>query len=94
MAGWGRSTLLVAIPLWMCFGKAAALSEPQICYVLDGILFLYGIILTALYCRIKIYNAREAEAGKRKPAQNVEEGIYTGLTPHAQDTYETIGMKK
>ncbi|XP_014868470.1 PREDICTED: high affinity immunoglobulin epsilon receptor subunit gamma-like, partial [Poecilia mexicana] len=72
----------------------AALSEPEICYVLDGILFLYGIILTALYCRVKIYNAREASGGKGKSKQNVEEGIYTGLTPHKQDTYETIGMKK
>ncbi|KAM9335717.1 high affinity immunoglobulin epsilon receptor subunit gamma [Symphorus nematophorus] len=95
MAVWGRTPLLVAIPLWMSFGRAAAgLAEPHICYVLDGILFLYGIILTALYCRIKIYNAREAEAGKGKAKQHVEEGIYTGLTPHAQDTYETIGMKK
>ncbi|PWA14812.1 hypothetical protein CCH79_00014519 [Gambusia affinis] len=88
----------------------AALSEPEICYVLDGILFLYGVILTALYCRIKIYNAREASDGKGKSKQVratarlkreppcepciVEEGIYTGLTPHKQDTYETIGMKK
>lgn len=31
-----------------------ALAEPEICYVLDGILFLYGIILTALYCKIKV----------------------------------------
>ncbi|XP_042257171.1 high affinity immunoglobulin epsilon receptor subunit gamma [Thunnus maccoyii] len=93
MALWGRSPLLVAIPLWMCFGRTeASLREPEICYVLDGILFLYGIILTALYCRIKISNAREAAAVK--PKQNVEEGIYTGLTPRAQDTYETIGMKK
>ncbi|XP_054914429.1 high affinity immunoglobulin epsilon receptor subunit gamma [Poeciliopsis prolifica] len=88
------SRLLAAVPLWMCFGRAAALSEPQICYVLDGILFLYGIILTALYCRIKIYNSREDSGGKGKSKQNVEEGIYTGLTPHKQDTYETIGMKK
>lgn len=94
MAVWGRNPLLVAIPLWMSFGKAAALSEPEICYVLDGILFVYGIILTALYCRIKILNAREVEMENRKPKQNAEEGIYTGLTPHAQDTYETIGMRK
>ncbi|MEQ2217507.1 hypothetical protein XENOCAPTIV_012625, partial [Xenoophorus captivus] len=54
MRAWGGSRLLVAVPLWMCFGRAAAaLSEPEICYVLDGILFLYGIILTALYCRLK-----------------------------------------
>ncbi|XP_045921788.1 high affinity immunoglobulin epsilon receptor subunit gamma isoform X2 [Micropterus dolomieu] len=72
---------------------AAGLAEPQICYVLDGILFLYGIILTALYCRIKIYNAKGAQAGKGK-GKNVEEGIYTDLKPHAQDTYEAIGMKK
>uniref|UniRef100_A0A3Q0SWC5 Uncharacterized protein n=1 Tax=Amphilophus citrinellus TaxID=61819 RepID=A0A3Q0SWC5_AMPCI len=32
----------------------AALAEPQICYILDGILFLYGIILTALYCKVKV----------------------------------------
>lgn len=84
----------MAIPLWMSFGRAAAgLAEPQICYVLDGILFLYGIILTALYCRMKIVNAR-ADAQNTKAKKNAEEGIYTGLTPHAQDTYETIGMKK
>ncbi|XP_068569694.1 high affinity immunoglobulin epsilon receptor subunit gamma [Cebidichthys violaceus] len=95
MAVWGRSPLLVVIPLWMSFGRAsAALTEPQICYVLDGILFLYGIILTALYCRIKIFHAKEAAAGNPKGKQIVEEGIYTGLTPHAKDTYETIGMKK
>lgn len=33
---------------------SAALAEPQICYILDGILFLYGIILTALYCKVKV----------------------------------------
>uniref|UniRef100_A0A8C7LVQ6 Uncharacterized protein n=1 Tax=Oncorhynchus mykiss TaxID=8022 RepID=A0A8C7LVQ6_ONCMY len=31
-----------------------ALGESQICYILDGILFLYGIILTVLYCRLKV----------------------------------------
>ncbi|KAM7377586.1 hypothetical protein PAMA_014068 [Pampus argenteus] len=54
MAVRGRSPLLAAILLWMCFGRTEALTEPEICYVLDGILFCYGIILTALYCRIKV----------------------------------------
>ncbi|XP_071020424.1 high affinity immunoglobulin epsilon receptor subunit gamma-like isoform X3 [Oncorhynchus clarkii lewisi] len=74
----GRFLVLSALPLWMSFGSATALGESQICYILDGILFLYGIILTVLYCRLK----------------KAEEGIYTGLTPHAADTYETIGQKK
>ncbi|XP_028998946.1 high affinity immunoglobulin epsilon receptor subunit gamma [Betta splendens] len=91
MSVWGRSPLLVAIPLCMCFGRAAAITEPEICYILDGILFLYGVILTGLYCRIKIYNAR-ADAGHQK--QNPEDRVYMGLTPRAQDTYETIGGKK
>ncbi|XP_029944285.1 high affinity immunoglobulin epsilon receptor subunit gamma isoform X2 [Salarias fasciatus] len=89
-----RRLLLLAVPLWTSFGRAAALRQDEICYVLDGILFLYGIILTALYCRIKIYNAREAKAASKKAGQNAEDGIYTDLTPHAKDTYETIGMKK
>ena len=28
--------------------------EPELCYVLDAILFLYGIVLTVLYCRLKV----------------------------------------
>ncbi|KAI9538206.1 hypothetical protein NQZ68_017940 [Dissostichus eleginoides] len=94
MAVLDRSPLLL-ISLWMCFGRAAAFTEPYVCYVLDGILFLYGIILTALYCRIKVINARLAKAKIGKPAKkSPEESIYTGLTPHATDTYETIGQKK
>lgn len=52
-------TWSAVIALWLltkCCAcvSSAALAEPEICYVLDGILFLYGIILTALYCRIKV----------------------------------------
>uniref|UniRef100_A0A667XXX9 Uncharacterized protein n=1 Tax=Myripristis murdjan TaxID=586833 RepID=A0A667XXX9_9TELE len=34
--------------------KVRVVLLPQICYVLDGILFLYGVVLTALYCRLKV----------------------------------------
>ncbi|XP_061524942.1 high affinity immunoglobulin epsilon receptor subunit gamma isoform X1 [Phycodurus eques] len=100
MALWRRSPFLAAIPLWMSLGRAgefsdyAALAEPEICYVLDGILFLYGIILTALYCRLKIRAAKESAEGKANGTQYADEGIYTGLTPHAQDMYATIDLKK
>ncbi|KAM6949575.1 high affinity immunoglobulin epsilon receptor subunit gamma [Aplochiton taeniatus] len=73
-----RGLYLSALPLWMSFGSVEAYGEPVVCYILDSILFLYGLVLTILYCRLK----------------KAEEGIYTGLTPHAQDTYETIGQKK
>ncbi|XP_070252059.1 high affinity immunoglobulin epsilon receptor subunit gamma isoform X3 [Myotis yumanensis] len=58
-------------------GQAEALGEPQICYILDAILFLYGIILTLLYCRLK-----------------KSDGIYTGLSPRNQETYETLKHQK
>lgn len=39
---------------WAPSLPSEALGEPQICYILDAILFLYGIILTLLYCRLKV----------------------------------------
>ncbi|PWS21740.1 hypothetical protein DKP78_22015, partial [Enterococcus faecium] len=72
-----------------CFGHAtASITEPQICYIMDSILFLYGLILTVLYCRLKWVQGKEAYPVKKN------EGIYEGLAPHAQDTYETIQLKK
>lgn len=41
---------------------SAALAEPQLCYILDAILFLYGIVLTLLYCRLKV---RQGQGGLR-----------------------------
>ncbi|XP_061768744.1 high affinity immunoglobulin epsilon receptor subunit gamma-like [Nerophis ophidion] len=84
------SRLLVVISLSVTLGQAETLGECQLCYVLDGILFLYGIILTALYCRLKISSAKKF-AGKKK---QTAEDLYTGLTPHAEDAYATIGMKQ
>ncbi|TNM93499.1 high affinity immunoglobulin epsilon receptor subunit gamma [Takifugu rubripes] len=88
----GKNLMFVAILLFLNFGTAAAITDPQICYILDGILFLYGIILSALYCRIKILNAKVAKAEKLKA--KADERIYMGLAPHEQSTYETIGQKK
>lgn len=39
---------------WARSLPSEALGEPQLCYILDAILFLYGIILTLLYCRLKV----------------------------------------
>ncbi|XP_036890920.1 high affinity immunoglobulin epsilon receptor subunit gamma [Sturnira hondurensis] len=67
---------------------AEALGEPQLCYILDAILFLYGIILTLLYCRLKIQVRKAATAYQKS------EGIYTGLSPRSQETYETLKHEK
>lgn len=56
--------------------------------VLDAILFLYGIVLTLLYCRLKL-QVRKAAAASEK-----SDGIYTGLSTRTQETYETLKHEK
>ncbi|XDV18887.1 hypothetical protein PO909_024485 [Leuciscus waleckii] len=80
------------LSLWLSFGVADAASfrEPQICYILDAVMFVYGVVLTVLYCRMKM-RSRQAE---KLSGKNASDGVYEGLKPHEQDTYETIKMKK
>ncbi|KAM7379710.1 hypothetical protein PAMP_005241 [Pampus punctatissimus] len=47
----------------------------MICYILDVILIFYGIILTILYCRLRIKPAAKAPANNPKK-QPAEGGIY------------------
>uniref|UniRef100_A0A8C2F3R9 Fc fragment of IgE, high affinity I, receptor for; gamma polypeptide n=1 Tax=Cyprinus carpio TaxID=7962 RepID=A0A8C2F3R9_CYPCA len=50
------------LSIWLSFGSADAMSlkEPQICYILDAVLLIYGIVLTVLYCRMKM-RSKQAE---------------------------------
>ncbi|XP_077083884.1 high affinity immunoglobulin epsilon receptor subunit gamma [Siphateles boraxobius] len=79
------------LSFWLSVADAASLKEPQICYILDAVLFVYGIVLTVLYCRMKM---RSRQAEKLSGKKDAGEGVYEGLKPHDQDTYETIKMKK
>ena len=63
-----------------------------ICYILDGILIVYGIILTVLYCRLRMVPTSKTPANQ--PEKTAEGGIYAGLTSHSTDTYETIKIEK
>ncbi|NP_001092081.1 high affinity immunoglobulin epsilon receptor subunit gamma precursor [Gallus gallus] len=80
---------LWAAALLLQVSAAEALAEPELCYVLDGILFLYGIVLTILYCRLKFMTRRALQEKAKKP----EEGIYTGLSTEHQETYEMLQHK-
>ncbi|XP_054038756.1 high affinity immunoglobulin epsilon receptor subunit gamma isoform X1 [Rissa tridactyla] len=83
--------LLVTTLLLLRTPAAEALMEPELCYVLDAILFLYGLIITILYCRLKFLTHRESQQGAGK--EQKEEAIYTGLSSEGQETYETLQMK-
>ncbi|XP_078060620.1 high affinity immunoglobulin epsilon receptor subunit gamma [Mustelus asterias] len=64
---------------------AEALQPPEICYVLDAVLFVYGIVLTALYCRLKLQMNKKAKA----PAQGSE---YEEIRAHQKDVY--LGLNR
>ncbi|XP_062849210.1 high affinity immunoglobulin epsilon receptor subunit gamma [Trichomycterus rosablanca] len=83
---------LTLIPLSMTVGQAAALQEFQICYILDAVLFIYGLVLTVLYCRMKIMNERAKNNVNAK--KEASEGVYEGLSHQTQDTYDSINMKR
>ncbi|MCI4390860.1 hypothetical protein PGIGA_G00127790 [Pangasianodon gigas] len=65
-----------------------ATAEGGVCYVLDGILVVYGIILTILYCRLRM------QSGNKETNEENPDGIYQGLKHRNQDTYETLHVKK
>ncbi|XP_074520843.1 T-cell surface glycoprotein CD3 zeta chain [Halichoeres trimaculatus] len=50
--------------------EATSLYDPQLCYILDGFLGLYGLIITGMFIREKFFR------GKMKVP---EENLYSGL---------------
>ncbi|XP_034954257.2 high affinity immunoglobulin epsilon receptor subunit gamma [Zootoca vivipara] len=85
--------ILIALLVLLAAEEAEALREPRLCYVLDGILFVYGIILTFLYCRLKIQQRRKSKLPPTSDYEKVE-GIYTGLGAQDPGTYQTLELPK
>ncbi|CAB1326501.1 unnamed protein product [Coregonus sp. 'balchen'] len=45
---------LILVALLLNFSLAEAqVPDGKLCYILDGILVIYGVILTILYCRLR-----------------------------------------
>ncbi|XP_007426178.1 high affinity immunoglobulin epsilon receptor subunit gamma isoform X2 [Python bivittatus] len=78
----------VALRVLLVAGVAEALEEPQLCYILDGILFLYGIALTFLYCRLKFQHRKKADSAAAASP------IYEGLDVQQMQTYTPLGASK
>uniref|UniRef100_A0A8C6VH16 T-cell surface glycoprotein CD3 zeta chain n=1 Tax=Naja naja TaxID=35670 RepID=A0A8C6VH16_NAJNA len=65
------------------------LTDPKLCYILDGILLIYAIIITALFMKAKLAN-RSTES---KPSQNAND-IYNKLSTGRRDEYDSLALKK
>ncbi|XP_075875815.1 Fc receptor, IgE, high affinity I, gamma polypeptide like [Nelusetta ayraudi] len=83
-----EGVMLAVLVLMTSLTCAEAFSDMNICYILDSILILYGIVLTILYCRVRMKSTDKASDKQKK--QTAEKGLYSGLNFKNTDVYETI----
>ncbi|XP_036891203.1 T-cell surface glycoprotein CD3 zeta chain isoform X1 [Sturnira hondurensis] len=87
--------LVIATLLQAQFPPADAQSfgllDPKLCYLLDGILFIYGIIITALFLRAKFSQSADAEA----QAQGQGPGqLYNELNLGRREEYDVLDKRR
>ncbi|XP_038613880.1 T-cell surface glycoprotein CD3 zeta chain [Tachyglossus aculeatus] len=68
--------------------QSLGLTDPRLCYMLDGILFLYGVVITALFLRAKF--GRSAGV----PSQQGQNQIYNELSPNRRDDYDILDKRR
>ncbi|XP_048476721.1 high affinity immunoglobulin epsilon receptor subunit gamma [Rhincodon typus] len=73
--------LLLALVFLLQLVPAEALQPPEICYVLDAVLFAYGIVLTALYCRLKL---------QMRKNETATGSVYEEIHANQKDIYHEI----
>ncbi|XP_051911870.1 high affinity immunoglobulin epsilon receptor subunit gamma-like isoform X2 [Hippocampus zosterae] len=61
MAFWGASGLLVL--LVQPADAMLTLYDPRLCYILDGFLGLYGLVITAMFIKEKFFKTKTAAGG-------------------------------
>ncbi|XP_064933229.1 T-cell surface glycoprotein CD3 zeta chain isoform X4 [Columba livia] len=76
------------------------LTDPRLCYLLDGFLFIYAVVMTALFVKVKLSQASEPQL---QPGQNdvynqrrrnPQDTVYTSLQKDKMgEAYSEIGMK-
>ncbi|NXC41188.1 CD3Z protein, partial [Penelope pileata] len=64
------------------------LTDPRLCYLLDGFLFIYAIIITALFVKAKLTQGPEPQL---LPGQD---DAYSKLSRGRRDEYDVLGAKR
>ncbi|EOB02707.1 T-cell surface glycoprotein CD3 zeta chain, partial [Anas platyrhynchos] len=64
------------------------LTDPRLCYILDGFLFIYAVIVTAFFVKAKLTQAQEAQ---QLPGQD---DVYNKLSRGHRDEYDVLGAKR
>ncbi|XP_045402581.1 T-cell surface glycoprotein CD3 zeta chain isoform X1 [Lemur catta] len=69
--------------------QSFGLLDPKLCYLLDGILFIYGVIITALFLRAKF--SRSAAVPEHQQGQNQ---LYNELNLGRREEYDILDKRR
>uniref|UniRef100_A0A803SLA1 T-cell surface glycoprotein CD3 zeta chain n=1 Tax=Anolis carolinensis TaxID=28377 RepID=A0A803SLA1_ANOCA len=70
------------------YADALGLADPRLCYILDGILLIYAIVITACFVKTKL-----SKGHSERTSQNTDT-IYNKLSSGRRDEYDSLGGKK
>uniref|UniRef100_A0A803VE66 CD247 molecule n=1 Tax=Ficedula albicollis TaxID=59894 RepID=A0A803VE66_FICAL len=88
---WRRIAILATLQAQLPATDAASvlgLTDPRLCYVLDGFLFIYAVVMTALFVKAKLSQASEPQL---QPGQD---DVYNKLSRAPRDDYDVLGGKR
>ncbi|NXD38600.1 CD3Z protein, partial [Copsychus sechellarum] len=83
-----QMTLLMCLIFFADAASVLGLTDPRLCYVLDGFLFIYAVVMTALFVKAKLSQASEPQL---RPGQD---DVYNKLSPTTRDDYDVLGGKR
>ncbi|XP_043424176.1 T-cell surface glycoprotein CD3 zeta chain isoform X4 [Prionailurus bengalensis] len=69
--------------------QSFGLLDPKLCYLVDGILFIYGVIITALFLRAKFGRSAAAPASQQGANQ-----LYNELNLGGRQEYEVLDKRR
>ncbi|XP_051985475.1 high affinity immunoglobulin epsilon receptor subunit gamma-like [Xyrauchen texanus] len=81
----------ICLILLLNAGCVAAQADGHLCFILDGVLVLYCVVLTILFCRLKMQQNKDKNSWSTEKQGG---GIYEGLQRPHQDTYDTLHVAK
>uniref|UniRef100_A0A8C2SML8 T-cell surface glycoprotein CD3 zeta chain n=1 Tax=Coturnix japonica TaxID=93934 RepID=A0A8C2SML8_COTJA len=88
---WKRITVFVTLQAQLPLTDAVSvlgLTDPRLCYLLDGFLFIYAVIITALFVKAKLSQASE-------PQQLLgQDNVYNKLSRGHRDEYDVLGTRR
>ncbi|XP_063275541.1 LOW QUALITY PROTEIN: T-cell surface glycoprotein CD3 zeta chain [Prinia subflava] len=88
---WRRIAVLASLQAQLPATDAASvlgLTDPRLCYVLDGFLFIYAVVITALFVKAKLSQASEPQL---RPGQD---DVYNKLSRTQRDDYDVLGGRR